>query len=372
MLDAGANPNRADRRGDTPLHAALGPNRGESGIVGTLLDGGANPGAVNADGLTPLLLFVRHGPDRGYTVARLLRAGADPDQKDPGGEAPLHIAIRTGGNRGKVDVAEALLAGGADPCVRDAQGVHPLFGRRGGRSDPSGTRSGGRVRPGVRWARGGDRSGRGPTAAHPGGACRCGLRPGAGDGQFGPKTHSAIEAWQEAVGYAVTGELTDQQVETLLAESVREPAPAVALAPKCTGAAEGAECWKEIADKPGCHVWNDYFRPDQTVTWSGSCSGAIADGQGELVWTRKGKSVQQTGSLSDGKKEGRWAIRYANGTATGSLAMPTGAERKAPTSTAKSMATGSIALPAGAERKAPTSTAKSMATGSIALPAGRY
>ena len=122
MLDAGANPNRADRRGDTPLHAALGPNRGESGIVGTLLDGGANPGAVNADGLTPLLLFVRHGPDRGDTVARLLRAGADPDQKDPGGEAPLHIAIRTGGNRGKVDVAEALLAGGADPCVRDAQG----------------------------------------------------------------------------------------------------------------------------------------------------------------------------------------------------------------------------------------------------------
>ena len=125
LLDAGASPNRADRRGDTPLHAALGPHRGVSGVVGALLDGGANPEAVNADGLTPLLLFVRHGPDRGDAVTLLLHAGADPDGKDPGGEAPLHIAVRTGGNRGKVDVAEALLAGGAAPCVRDAQGFIP-------------------------------------------------------------------------------------------------------------------------------------------------------------------------------------------------------------------------------------------------------
>ena len=59
-------------------------------------------------------------------------------------------------------------------------GVHPLFGRRGGRTYPSGSRSRGRVRPRVRWTRGDDHTGPGSAAAYPGSACRCGFRPGAG------------------------------------------------------------------------------------------------------------------------------------------------------------------------------------------------
>ena len=43
-----------------------------------------------------------------------------------------------------------------------------------------------------------------------------GFDPGPADGQFGPKTRRAIKAWQEAKGYAITGELTKGQAETLL------------------------------------------------------------------------------------------------------------------------------------------------------------
>ena len=130
LLAHGADANRKDRWGDTALHAALGPTPGWSGsglpgIVRALLAGGADPRLTNGDGLPALQLFVREGIGSGETAAMLIEAGADPNRKYPNGEAPLHAAIRTGGTRGKVAVAEALLAGGADPCIRDAQGFYP-------------------------------------------------------------------------------------------------------------------------------------------------------------------------------------------------------------------------------------------------------
>ena len=73
---------------------------------------------LNAAGLTALQQFVRVGPDQGDTAGMLVDAGADPGRAYPNGDAPLHATIRSGGSRGKVEVAEALLAGGADPCVR--------------------------------------------------------------------------------------------------------------------------------------------------------------------------------------------------------------------------------------------------------------
>ena len=51
----------------------------------------------------------------------LIDAGADPNRKYGNGDAPLHAAIRSGGSAGKVKLVEALLVGGADPCVRDAK-----------------------------------------------------------------------------------------------------------------------------------------------------------------------------------------------------------------------------------------------------------
>ena len=47
----------------------------------------------------------------------------------------------------------------------------------------------------------------------------------------------------------------------------------------CEGKSKGSECWKELANQPGCHVWNDDLVPDQTVTWTGECAESLAQGR---------------------------------------------------------------------------------------------
>ena len=138
-----------------------------------------------------------------------------------------------------------------------------------------------------------------------------GYDPGPADGKFGQRTRRAIEAWQQANGHAATGELTSEQVTTLLAKS----APAIALDPTCTGATEGSACWKKIANRAGCHIWTISRDADQMITWSGACPLGIASGQGELAWTKGGKSIEGTGSLLDGREHGEWTYRYPDGTA---------------------------------------------------------
>ena len=56
-----------------------------------------------------------------------------------------------------------------------------------------------------------------------------GFDPGPPDGVFGPRTRGAIQSWQQASGYAATGELTDEQAERLLeGEALAEFAAPVA------------------------------------------------------------------------------------------------------------------------------------------------
>lgn len=92
-------------------------------------------------------------------------------------------------------------------------------------------------------------------------------------------------------------------------EMARKPA-----GPICAGAAEGAKCWKELANKSGCYVWDNYLLHDQTVTWTGGCSEGVGIGRGMLVWTLNAETIEQEGTLRRGKKDqGQWVTRYDDG-----------------------------------------------------------
>ena len=70
----------------------------------------------------------------------------------------------------------------------------------------------------------------------------------------------------------------------------------------------------EIFQRPGCYVWNPFPQTDETVTWTGACVGGFAQGTGTITWVVSGREDStSTGSLSDGKMNGNWIIRWASG-----------------------------------------------------------
>ena len=84
----------------------------------------------------------------------------------------------------------------------------------------------------------------------------------------------------------------------------------------CKGRPEGSSCWMELANQPGCYVWNSYFEPDETVTWTAACAEGLAEGTGTLteVWDGGRKTKEKTGSLVEGKAQGPWIYRDQDGT----------------------------------------------------------
>ena len=125
-----------------------------------------------------------------------------------------------------------------------------------------------------------------------------GFDPGPADGQFGPRTRRAIQAWQQANGYAPTGELTSQQVEALLADA----APLEPFGPN----------WI-IAENQRCQLYNPSPKPGETITWSGDCVDGKASGEGRVVWRGSyGESVYE-GDFRDGKPHGHGTYTYSNG-----------------------------------------------------------
>ena len=55
--------------------------------------------------------------------------------------------------------------------------------------------------------------------------------------------------------------------------------PDAALEPAC-GEAAGVGCWLETAGRPGCHIWNDRFVADLTVTERFYVDGRARDDPG--------------------------------------------------------------------------------------------
>ena len=94
------------------------------------------------------------------------------------------------------------------------------------------------------------------------------------------------------------------------------PSPGAVFRPEPRCAADqpgGASCWMEIAERPGCHVWNPNPQPDEIVTWTGECSGGLAQGTGTTTWFHGGGEEVNTGRRQDGKPDGYTIIRSSAG-----------------------------------------------------------
>lgn len=89
LLDAGADPDRRNRSGETSLHLAVG---GDPGMLKLLLEAGANPNAQDAGGVTPLMLAAAAGQEDGTKMLR--GAGARLDMKDYQGASVRDWALR--------------------------------------------------------------------------------------------------------------------------------------------------------------------------------------------------------------------------------------------------------------------------------------
>ena len=83
-LEAGVNPDAADRLGVTVLVRAAG--QGDQDMVQLLLDHGAQVDKSSDQGNTPLMLAAARG--HADVVQQLLQAGADPQKRNKWGFGP--------------------------------------------------------------------------------------------------------------------------------------------------------------------------------------------------------------------------------------------------------------------------------------------
>ena len=106
LLMAGADRDKADKLGITPLQGALLNSHTE--VIELLVRAGADIDKVRADGATPLFVAAQNG--HALIVELLLLAGADKDKARVDGATPLFFAAQNGHAR----VVELLLLAGVD------------------------------------------------------------------------------------------------------------------------------------------------------------------------------------------------------------------------------------------------------------------
>ena len=73
-------------------------------------------------------------------------------------------------------------------------------------------------------------------------------------------------------------------------------------------------CWLKVDGHDNCYIWIDEVKEKHTVTWSGQCQAGKAQGRGkdtrEYVDGADTKTRNGIGSYLNGKRDGRWKIRW--------------------------------------------------------------
>lgn len=138
LLAAGADPNKRDKAGDSPLPASfdacwLDNFPAESEIIfNALIAAGADPNAGNAQGKTILSRAsteICYLPDRGANVQllkTLIASGANVNTPDKEKRTPLLLAAKSG-LKGNEEVMRTLISAGADVNLPDINGETPLM-----------------------------------------------------------------------------------------------------------------------------------------------------------------------------------------------------------------------------------------------------
>ncbi|KAF4556688.1 Ankyrin repeat-containing protein 30 [Elsinoe fawcettii] len=106
LLAHGADINKQDSHGDTPLHLAAATGNIE--VITTLLEHSADPDLADWTGRTPLYAAVERGHQAAVTL--LIEAATNIDWKDINGHSALHLAVQIGSET----MVSTLLSNGAN------------------------------------------------------------------------------------------------------------------------------------------------------------------------------------------------------------------------------------------------------------------
>ena len=137
LLARGANVRARNRRGAEPLHYSVDGNpdspawnpAAQAALVEYLIEAGADPDSADKSGVTPLHRAVRTRCTA--AVRTLLVSGADPRRRNGTGSTPLHLAVQNTGRGGSGSPASReqqreiillLLKHGARPTDKNTAG----------------------------------------------------------------------------------------------------------------------------------------------------------------------------------------------------------------------------------------------------------
>lgn len=85
----------------------------------------------------------------------------------------------------------------------------------------------------------------------------------------------------------------------------------------CANRGQGASCWMELGNIPGCYVWNSEKEQNETALWSGQCTNGFVNGTGSVTWVyganRENERIGYSGPYLNGKRHGLWVIRQSGG-----------------------------------------------------------